>query len=91
MLFVFNLSIFGLITPETAAILLVFVVIMQVLSENLFRTLLPLASLVFFIWALNGGNFSGIDQLLSLMISLIIMMIGISVMFNGFKRTGKTN
>lgn len=91
MLFVFNMAILGLITPKTAAILLVFGIIMQVFSDNLFRALLPIASLVFFIWSLNGGNFSGIGQLLSLMISLIIMMLGISVMFSGFRRTGKTN
>lgn len=91
MLFAFNMAILGLITPKTAAILLVLGVIMQVLSDNLFRTLLPIASLVFFIWSLNGGNSSEIGQLLSLMISLIIIMLGISDMFSGFKRAGKTN
>lgn len=92
MLFVFKMAILGLITPKTTAILLVFGVIMQVLSDNLFRTLLPpIASLVIFVWSLNGENFSGISQLLSLMISLIIMMLGVSVMFSGFRRAGKTN
>jgi len=83
LIFVISLGIQGIVSIKAAVLILIFGILIQSLSDSLFRIGLTLASLLFFLWTVTGGNFSVTSQVLNGLLAILIMMTGISVMFKG--------
>lgn len=84
---ILNISIHGLVNLKTAVMLLFFGIILQTVSDSLFRICLTVVSLAFFLWSLTNGSFSGASQILNGILTLVVMMSGVSVMFKGLFRS----
>lgn len=87
LILVLNISIHGLIPLKTAVFILIFGIILQRVSDSLFRIGLTAASVKFFLWSVTGGNFSGTGQMVNGLLALLTMITGISIMFRGFSRS----
>jgi hypothetical protein len=87
LIIILNFSIQGLVNLKTAVMLLFFGIILQTVSDSLFRISLTVVSLAFFLWTLTNGSFSGVSQILNGIFTLVVMMTGVSVMFKGLFRS----
>jgi len=86
-IFILNISIHGLVNLRTAVVILFIGILLQTVSDGLFRVGLTTASLLFFLWSITGGNFSASSQIINGLLTLVIMMTGISIIFKGLFRS----
>jgi len=84
LIFVISIGMQGIVSIKGAVLILIFGILIQSLSDSLFRIGLTTASLIFFLWSVTGGNFSLTSQVINGLAALLIMMTGLSVMFKGF-------
>lgn len=82
-----RLAYYGILSIQWAGLIMLGVVIFVALGNHLSKIILAAAALFLFVLLYSYGNKEAFSQLMTLMLTLIIMLIGIYIIIRGiFKR-----
>ncbi len=85
MVALFPLILIGIIAPETAALLLIGVLVLRFIASNLMNYILPFVTILIFLWLMGGLDLQGSTNLLGYILVLGIMFFGFLIMIRGFR------
>lgn len=82
-----RLALYGIISIEVSALIMLGVVVFVALGNNLAKIVLAAVALFLFVLLYSYGNKAAFLQIMQLMLTLIIMLIGIYIIIRGsFRR-----
>lgn len=84
MVALFPLILMGIITPETAALLLFGILVLRFVFKNFMNYILPVAAILIFLRVLAGSNPQNFTTFLGYFLLLGIMFFGFLIMIRGF-------
>ncbi len=83
LIFSINITIHGLVKPQSTVVIIIGGIILQRINDSLFKIVLTFSSFIFFLWSITNGKISIGGQLINGILTLLVMTMGISIMFRG--------
>lgn len=81
-----RLAYYGILSIETAALIMFGVVAFVALGNNLSKIVIAAAALILFVLLYSHGNKAAFEQLMTQMLTLILVLVGIYIMIRAMFR-----
>ncbi len=82
----FPLILLGVITPQTAALLLIGTLVLRVIARELMSYIMPVMAILIFIWLMAGTDSQGFTYFFAQFLLLGFMFFGFAIIIKGFSR-----